>query len=334
MVELTRIVKQLLTSAVNDSETPAVCVIDENQWKRVLGICAAQNVHTLVYDYLPVGMPDEVRSIWQEQVDAVVDNNGLASAVRESQEEAWRKNGLKYALMKGESVASLYAHPEHRGAGDIDWFFADRESWDKAMHLAEKNAESGTHRDSDGDVNYLFKGVVIEHHADWTHLSSRKLRREAGTPVIVDGRFSPEDTIFLLICHILHHMAFVGLGLKQFADLASAYIKFDGKYDKASLVGRMSHLKLAKWASLLSAALVELTGISEEVLPFAPSRNKKDTDMLIRLVMEDGYSPKARNVGAGFFFDKMMLMFKYCPREATARHYHLIKGRVLRKMFV
>ncbi|MCQ2182328.1 MAG: nucleotidyltransferase family protein [Bacteroidales bacterium] len=325
--------RQLLTAAVRGSESPLIADMDEAQWETVLGVCAAQNVHTLVFDCLPKSVPKEILNLWRGQTEAVRKHNRLLSSVREAQERAWKAGGLNYSLLKGESVAVMYPNPERRGSGDIDWYFGDRESWTKAVDLARKNTENGLHEDSDGDVSFKYRGTVTEYHRDWTHLASRKLRKLAGPPRIIDGRLSPEDTILMLICHILHHMAYAGMGLKQYADLAVALEGYDGQYDKAALASRILGLGLEGWTSLLLGSIAYLFGTSEEVMPMAPSKNSGDVGRLLEIVFEDGCNPVGRRIGLGMLLRKLSLMGKYCPREMYARYFHLIAGRLSRKKF-
>jgi len=334
MSDPTCIVKQLVSATVNGSGAPVLSDIGEDQWKLVLGVCAAQNVHTLVFDFLPDNVPEELMTVWRGQAEAVAGYNRLSSKLREAQEKAWQSAGLNYALLKGESIAVLYPHPERRGGGDIDWYFTDAASWNRALALARKNAGSGLKRDSDGDVHFTCKGVVIEYHRDWTHLSSRKLRKIAGVPTIINGRLSPEDTILMLICHILHHLAFAGMGLKQYADLAVVLREYDGKYDRKALAERLRRLGLEKWSALLFGTLATLFDMRESVFPVPPSADRKDADRLTRIIFEDGCVPSGRKITAGKLLGKMSLMAKYCPREMSARYFHLAVGRLSRKKFV
>lgn len=334
MFDLTGIVKQLLASAVNGGGAPALADIGEDQWKLILGVCAAQNVHTLVFDVLPDNVPEEIMSIWRGQSDAVADFNRRSSKLREAQEKAWRARGLNYALLKGESIAALYPEPERRGGGDIDWYFGDKESWEQALALAEKKAEGPLRKDSDGDIHFSYKGVVIEFHRDWTHLSSRRLRSIAGKPTVTEGRLSHEDTILMLVCHILHHLAYAGMGLKQYADLAVTLRQYDGKYDKNEFAGRILELGLDRWTSLLFGAVADLFGLPESVLPIKPSQNKKAIEKLVRIVFEDGCVPDGRKITAGLLMRKFALMGRCCPRELAARYFHLVAGRLSRKKFV
>lgn len=320
----------LLDAAIHGKDSPFdASVFDERQWRSILGGAAVQNIHTLIYDVLPEGIPEDVMEIWSGQVHQVEKVNRRIAAVAAAQEKVWNDRGLNYAMMKGLSVASLYPHPEHRGCGDIDWYFTDEKSWNEALELAEKNVPGGVNRDSDGDVNYTWNGVVIEHHRDWTHLSSRKNRLMAGNAHIECGRFGPEDVLLMLNAHILHHLSTSGIGLKQLADLAVAYEKYAGSYDEEHYSCRLKKLGLERWTALLHSVLVEITGAPSEVLPVTPIHYAPDVETVIRLVFCDGnfgmHRGKHRFGNMGM---RINVLMKYCPREVVSRYWHLAAGRI------
>jgi len=303
--------------------------MDNEQWQYLLGVLAAQNVHTLVYDVLPAALISPgVREIWENQVKAVEKHNALVESIAAAQEAAWKKANLDYALIKGPAIATLYPFPTHRGAGDIDWFFANAESWSKAKEIAARNAESHVTTDSDGDINYTFHSVVIEHHRDWSHLSSRRLRRIAGAPTVSNGCLSPEDTILSLECHILHHLAFKGLCLKQFADLSIALKRYDGQYSRERLEARFSELGLVRWTRLLHSTLIRLTGLPAEYVPTLYDVPEKDIRRLISVIMSDGVGTQGRHRSLTVAMRRILLMLKYGGREGVARYYFLVLGRL------
>jgi len=321
----------LLAAAIHGRTVPFYASeLDEAQWMSVLGAAAAQNIHTLVFDALPENVPDAVLDVWKKQTAKMERYNGRIAAVAAAQEETWRKLGLNYAMLKGISVASMYPRPEHRGSGDIDWCFGDDRSWNIALDLAGKHASDGVHTDSDGDVNYVWKGVMIEHHRDWTHLASRRKREKIGSPRIVDGRLGPEDVLLMQNAHILHHLSTSGIGMKQIADMTVAYEHYAGRYDMNEFVSRLEKSGLINWTALIHSVLVELTGISPSVLPVQPVLDDPDTDKIIRLIFSDGSFGTGGNQKLSRRFMRAALAMKYCPREVLSRYWYLITGRLKR----
>lgn len=299
---------------------------DPGLWKMVMNTAAAQNIYSLLYDALPPDVPDDVMSIWTDHVKRIEQHNHWSGIIADAQEKTWKKHGMEYAMLKGSSISQLYAHPEHRGCGDIDWYFANDRDWNAALELARKNADSKIYYDSDGDVSYIWKGITIEHHHDWTHLSSRRSRRCLGKPSITDGRISPADSLIVLNAHILHHALTSGAGLKQFADLAMAYRNYMPHTDPQLLASRLEAVSLTKWTGLLHSALVEITGIDPGLLPVPACAPHKDTMKLLQLVANDGIFGRAKKHRYSGFQARFLLLVRYCPRECFARYLHLGAG--------
>ena len=320
-MEPTILIPELVCAALQGrriAPRPEMTAVD---WNAVLHICAAQRVHTFLYDALPEsGVDGEVLAAWQSQVRLNERASGLVAAIVRAQEEAWRKRGLNYALVKGPTVAALYPVPGHRCCGDLDWWFGEKSDWDAALEPAGRNAEEGVHRDSDGDIFYLFRGVCIEHHRDWTQLSSRRLRRIAGAPAVTDGRLGPEDTLLMLMCHILHHVAWKGVTLKQITDLAVALVRYDGAYDRKRFAERLGALGLTRWAAFLAAVVPELTGIGASCFPVEAQTVGKDRDRFLSILF--GQAPQLPK--------RIALMWRYSKVECVARYLYLIVGKIWR----
>ncbi len=324
----------LLRNVLWGTEVPAgIDSLDSGEWNRVLGIAAAQGIVSLLYDAVAAlpesaAVPGDILALWKKHTDANESKFKRISLVAEAQERGWKKKGIPYVMLKGLALAGLYRHPEHRPCGDIDWYFPSPEAWNDACKLAEKVTGGPLRKDSDGDVSYIWNGVVIEHHRGWSHLSSRRAARILGVPASEDGRLSPEEELLMLNGHILHHMSVTGCGLRQFADLAAAYAAHQGKYDPEAFFARMRKLGLGRWIALLHSALVELTGVDAECLPVPPAGRQADVDRIVRLVFTDGNFglPKERRFSG--FATRAFLFVRYCPGEFFARLSSLLLGRL------
>lgn len=317
-MRLPEIIPELISAALENRRIAPVSDMDPETWENILGICVAQRIHTFVYDALPLtGVPDDIMTLWSSHAAANERISRRLDAIVRAQQERWDALELRYALIKGPAIAQLYPNPLHRGCGDIDWWFADERSWNEALKPAIRNAMDGIHTDSDGDIHYIFKGVVIEHHRDWTHLASRSKRRIASNADFTLGRLCPEDTILLLMCHILHHAAWEGVNLKQIVDLAVALKSYDGQFDKAHLRSRLKKLGLSKWASLLACVLPELTGIAAECIPAKAECSEANRERLLNIIFAEKCS----------FSRRLALMLSCSASEAIARYFYLASGR-------
>lgn len=275
------------------------------------------------------GIPMELLARWAMQVEKMERTGQLHEAVIKAQNEAWTRRGLKGYVLKGRTVAAMYPKPGHRTSGDIDWWFGSEEDWRKASSIAASNIGSLT-EDSDGDVHYTLKGVVVEHHRRWHDASSRRARKA------LDGLTPdrPEALLAMLNIHILKHAMVLGIGMRQVCDLAVAYRFLKGSYDPAALDGLLERCGLRRWTGLLNGLLLRCFG-TEAVPEGADAAEGKDVDRLLALILADGNFglDTGRDAGsvAASVWGRAGLFLRYAPGEFPARLSELVKGRMKRK---
>lgn len=286
-----------------------------NEWEGLYRTSRAQGVHTLVFDAFRPGCvpPQPLLANWLVQVENAEKDFERKRLVQEDLCRLWNANGIKFSVMKGMSVAAMYPHPSHRLSGDIDFYFPDAESWEKAEKLAKKIADTSV--DSDGDIHYLWRNVIIEHHRHWSHLSRNKEEGET-------------DTLLMLSGHILRHSMIGGAGLRQLADLAVATHCLYGTYNKENFAGKIQGLGLGKWCGLLSAVMNSAFGIPEKELPFAP--DSRYLEAYMDLVEKDGNLGKENSRLMSGWWPRFRLFIRLCPKEYFARWGRLSSGRMRR----
>ena len=312
--------------------------LSEEEWHEIHALSSKHTVLGVVFDGmqgLPAGegrIPMPLFAKWALEVEDTVKSWRLQHAIVEAQKAAWEKRGIRGVVLKGQTVAAMYPHPERRASGDIDWWFGDENDWRKANEIAAENAGSLT-EDSDGDVHYVFKGEVIEHHRRWNDASSRKARKAlAGLSPDI-----PEAMLVMLELHILKHAMVFGVGLRQVCDLMMAYRWFEGKYAASKLEGLLARCGLAKWDLLLKGLLRKVFGADAlpEHVRLGRKVADKDVEKLLALIMADG------NFGleAGRRTEDLLrtllqragLFLRYAPGEFLGRLGRLAFGRLKRK---
>lgn len=315
----------LLRSSLWGVEAPDL-ELDEGWWEEIFELANAQGVYALIPDVFRRGCvpPRAILARWMLEVERVESANARVEAVARNLGAVWDAAGIRYAVLKGSSLAGLYPRPEHRVPGDIDYYFPEALGWDTAKRAAGRLGDPAF--DSDGDFHYCVRGVVIEHHRGWNHLSSRSAR---GMKATLDGNaLSPEDTLLMLSAHILRHSFIGGVGLRQLADLAVATRRFNGKYDKVSFRRRLEDLKLGKWGGLLSAVMKSSFGLAEHEIPFAP--DTRYLDEFLYLVRHDGNFGGEKVFEPKLYLRRLSLFLRVAPGELLSRYLSLSLGRIKR----
>ena len=108
-------------------------------------------------------------------------------------------------------------------------------------------------------------------------------------PLVGDIRIkvpAPIVTLLLLNAHIMKHAFTVGIGLRQFCDLARAYYVLYGHYDAVKLTHALQESGMTRWSGLLHLLLSEHLGLPTDRLPYQPAPG--DSRVLLRKVMKWG----------------------------------------------
>lgn len=292
-----------------------------DEWYDIYGMARRQTVEGILYDVicdlpLEAGVPRDLAIRWMINARHISERNSRMVALVKQQKNDWRENDVDAVLMKGLSVAAMYPVPEHRITGDIDWLIRGEGSWNRAMELLRKSGTEVDH-DSDGDVYYVDKGIVVEYHHKGL-LSN-----------------TPVGVLVMLNGHVLHHGMVTGIGVRHLCDMAMAYKYYKGSYDMQEYVSCLKDLGVFRWTCLLNKVLVETLGMPADLISeFPASRRISDGDCrrLMRLVMEDGnfgFNKKWRF--AGFWF-RFSLLFRYVPGNFIKRWFGLLSGRITLKL--
>jgi len=305
--------RSLLRSALWGAEEPSVC-LSSGQWQELYGFSQRQAVLTLLFDAvktLPSGPDITLAAKWLMNVD---DNERQyrknESAIRDLS-EVWNTLKLDFCTLKGLEAAKLYPVPEHRLCGDVDWYFKTRKHRRTADCWAKENASDAGY-DSDNCLHYCLSDVVMEHHL-----------------LTID----PEDKAALLgmyTSHILKHAMVMGIGFRQFCDLALAYKHYKGNYSAEKLREELKRKGELRWSALLNAFLVRETGLDAADLPDEEWKKvpDKDIDSLLRLVIEDGNFGLQKDRRLSGFSHRTGLFLRYAPGRFFCRWLYLSAGRV------
>lgn len=160
-----------LISAALGSQRKCSCSNSAVEWREVFELSTLQGVSAVAFDGLSVllsssnsaiSIPLDVKLRWigqvsfQEQV--YTRNWDVACALA----ELWKTVGIEPIVLKGRSIASFYAMPEHRYSCDWDVFIPSPK-WERASELLEKKGITLV-RDVYKEVEFTYNGVYVECH--------------------------------------------------------------------------------------------------------------------------------------------------------------------------
>ena len=278
---------QLLRSGLWERQVEDLSVfsLTKEEWWLVYNESVRQTVQGLCYmglQYLPDECypPQEVVSKWMSSAIAVKEKNAKVCSVTAAIYKMLTKGGVTPVLMKGQAVGQYYEKPPLRVCGDIDLYIADNHQFDTACDLLSLN-KMPYHISADGSACFYDNEVEVELHHQLVDVQRPRSIRYVSS-LLEDETFgvmqltydvaikvpSPMVTLLMLNAHIMKHVFTVGVGLRQFCDMARAYHTLDKQYDHEKLASIIQDLGLGKWTALLHGLLTEYLGLPIGDLPY------------------------------------------------------------------
>ena len=274
-------------------------------WKRVYTLAHKQTVQGIVYDgiirlsdnHFP---PRDLLLKWVVVVNAIEDRNKQMNKVAGELYEVFTKNNITSLLLKGQGVAAHYDHPLHRECGDIDWFFPDKQNFDRANKLIAKSGIK-IKKQALFSKFYIWRGIVVEHHCRMPDIDNpflipylkRLLQQEYEHSACLNLNEqmirlpSPLLTHLSVNTHIMKHVFASGVGLRQLCDSARVCYAYHHKIEAETLKKVYGKLGIYHWVQLLNSLLVNYLEMPEEYasVPLAPQQK---ADWMIRDILQSG----------------------------------------------
>jgi len=190
-------------------------------------------------------------------------------------------SGVDYVVVKGQIVASYYPEPLLRQAGDID-YYCDCKNFPLSQETIKQTwGIVGEKESSEKHVHFERKGVVYEGHFDLLDLYStprnaywqRLLDNDGKAKVNIGDEFaftlSPTLHVLYVFLHLYHHLLALGVGLRQFCDLAVMLHYAKDQIDMNALRKHLDELGMEKAWRACGCLLIDYLGLPEEELGYS-----------------------------------------------------------------
>lgn len=211
--------------------------------------------------------------------------------------------GIEHLIVKGQVTATMYRQPEVRESGDIDFycppscFSQARQLIADSWHVAfEEESESEQH------LAFMYKDVAFEMHFNlfkfynkgnqryWDSLLEKEVK--AGHTVTIGNQqiptLSPEGNILYTFLHLFHHLVELGVGIRQFCDLAMMLHHYHGTYSATMLKDHLSRLGFEAGFKAVGAILIDRLGLPAAEFPYVVTDNDRAYEPLMLEVIFKG----------------------------------------------
>jgi len=250
---------------------------------------------------------------------------------------------VKYVVVKGQTLNAVYPAQGVRSPGDID-FYCDGENFDRAKDIISKNwnVEFDVN-ESEQHQAFSHHGVEFEMHFNLIIFFSRGIQNfwngllKERTEAFVDIRdtrvptLEPTLNVLYTFMHLYHHFVELGVGLRQFCDLAVLLHTYRKEIDGDRLNAWLKGMDYLRAFAAVEWILVDVLGMDAEDCQVAVSeRDKRYEKAMMEVVLSGGnfgfYARKNKTrSGKAYFiesaFKKLSLYFRFFPlskRETTA----------------
>lgn len=253
------------------------------------------------------------------------------------------KAQIRYVIVKGQTIASLYRVPSMRTPGDID-FYCDKQNFQKAKEIIER-AWNVTFEEEDSEseqhVTFYYKNVVFEMHFCLIKFASPSIQKKFDgylkemepSQMLLDGvnvsLLSPEINILYTFLHLYHHLIELGVSIRQFCDMAVLINNL--RIRKDVLESMLNELGFMRAFKAVGVILVRYLGLEQEKFPFQLEReDEKHVGYMLDIVFKHGnfgmYQRKYKmRSGLGYYVDSFKTKIAhywhlYClaPKESRA----------------
>lgn len=265
-------------------------------------------------------------------------------------------HAVRFFVVKGQTVAALYPHPAYRTCGDID-FYVYPEHFDRARRLIETTWQVTVDDDDEGEQHLHFtrNGILFEMHYNLMQFSSRRNQRlfddwvahAAIVSVDVGGVSVPtlgaELNLVYTFLHLYHHLIELGVGLRQFGDVAMLLkaMPLDAA-QRERVLHMLGQLGFAKAFHVVEVVLHKTLGLPREklLMPMAASDARRGLFVLDVVMRRGNFGKYGRQHGvrSGWRYNVEMFVLKLrhygtlfwlSPRENLAYLCKTLPRRVL-----
>ncbi len=267
--------------------------LSEEEWAEIYKISVNQTVECIVFDGIQKlsaenQPPKALLLSWAVRVEKHGQRNELMNDTIIQLHSVFKQNGIEPILLKGQGIAKCYDNPLRRVCGDIDLFFDDKITYEKAFKTI-KDKEIEISSMAGFSAEYKLNGFDVEHHQNlfdihnpFVHRVLRRIREHENTnytTLNINNQTvklpSVIETIIQANSHILKHLLSFGIGIRQLCDSARLYYYYHKDLKNNSLDVTYKKLGIKKWVDLLHVLLVKYIGLKESYLPYSIGQGKE-----------------------------------------------------------
>lgn len=266
------------------------------------------------------------------------------------------ENDIESVVVKGQTIGIYYPNPLARTPGDID-FYCNEDNLPKMISaMASTWGIHAEGKPSEQHFELIHNSIILELHHCLMKFASKKSQKIwdniflslTHNHVEIDGCSIPtlEPTLNLLytFLHLYHHLIELGVGLRQFCDVAILLKTYYNSIDEKQFFEWLDALDFRKAFEIVQMILVDILGMDKKyaLSPIAPDKESlKAINMFMDVVWFGGnfgfhgHNRKFRFKAQYFLmttYRKLQLyyrFYRFSPREIKASIFSSVPHKAL-----
>lgn len=188
-----------------------------------------------------------------------------------------KDTGLDYLVVKGHTIGCLYANPELRTAGDIDFLVPNYSSSISGVFPNVQFPEIMKEK----EFGFKYNGILYElhtrlidfgrkkHQQFWESLIDEEWKKDYYVAIGEDEvkTLSPTTNAVYLFLHLYFHLIREGVSLRQFCDWAVVLHHYNKEIDSVRLDEILRQLDMIRGYKAFGCILVDELGLPNEEFP-------------------------------------------------------------------
>jgi hypothetical protein len=236
-------------------------------------------------------------------------------------------HGIKFVVVKGQTIAFKYPNPNSRLPGDID-FYCNPSNFEKARQVIQEAWHvkfDESELESEQHIAFSHNQVEYEMHFRLMKFSSSRLQtyfdnlinNDSLQTIEIDNTpipiLSPTVNVIYTFLHLWTHLIELGVGLRQFCDVAILLHKEEpmstNDYEEI-----LNHLGYTRAFKAIGGILINKLGLPESEFPLPlQKKDRKYEKMILDIVFKRGNFGKfgrKKEVRSGFLYYIEALIIK------------------------
>lgn len=227
---------------------------------------------------------------------------------------------VDYMVVKGQTLAALYAEPLARMPGDIDFLVNDYQQASKVLKAQWGVELPG--RIAEKEVSFAHGTALYELHTYLIDFGSNRHRRywenalakSKPSYIIIDGEEvrTMEPTLYAayVFLHLFFHFVHEGIGLRHLCDWAVMMHHYADEIDSQRLSEVLKNVGMLKAFRAFGTILVDQLGMADFPLPLS-AKDRKLQSKILKDIMRGGNFGRdkrcVRHVGWRYKAETMLL---------------------------